>query len=131
MHSFNYKRVTFLLLSKGFVQLLLIASIIAAPVAPAYSQSKNPWQTSSPEEQGINSTTLADAIKRAKQHGDNIHSLLIIKNNHIVLDASFYPFKNSYVHDLASCTKSITSLLIGIAIDRGFIKSENEQSKDE
>ena len=130
MHRFNYKRITLLLLSKGFVQLVLISSIIAVLIVPAYSQTKNPWQTSSPEEQGINSATLADAIKRAKQHGDNIHSLLIIKNNHLVLDASFYPFKNSYVHDLASCTKSITSLLIGIAIDKGFIKSENEHIMD-
>src|SRR5580692_7303638 len=130
MHRFNCKRITLSLLSKGFVQLVLISSIIAVLIAPAYSQSKNPWQISSPEEQGINSATLADAIKRVKQHGDNIHSLLIIKNNHIVLDASFYPFKNSYVHDLASATKSFTSLLIGIAIDKGFIKSENEHILD-
>src|SRR5579863_2652202 len=109
---------------------MLISSIIAVLIAPAYSQSNNPWQTSSPEEQGINSATLAAAIKRAKQHGDNIHSLLIIKNNHLVLDAGFYPFKNSYAHDLASCTKSITSLLIGIAIDKGFIKSENQPILD-
>ena len=130
MYSFNCKRITLLRLAKGFVQLVLISSIIAVLIVPAYSQSKNPWQTSSPEKQGINSTILADAIKRVKQHGDNIHSLLIIKNNHIVLDASFYPFKNSYVHDLASATKSFTSLLIGIAIDKGFIKSENEHILD-
>jgi CubicO group peptidase (beta-lactamase class C family) len=108
----------------------LLPILLFLITSPAFSQSKNPWQTSSPEEQGINSATLADAIKRAKQHGDNIHSLLIIKNNHIVLDASFYPFKNSYVHDLASVTKSITSLLIGIAIDKVFIKSENEHILD-
>ena len=88
MHTFNYNRIPLLLLSKGFVQLVLISSIILVLIAPAYSQSKNPWQASSPEEQGINSATLADALKTAKQNGDNIHSLLIIKNNHIVLDAS-------------------------------------------
>ncbi|WP_188933244.1 serine hydrolase domain-containing protein [Puia dinghuensis] len=108
----------------------LLPVLLFLITSPAFSQSKNAWPTSSPEEQRINSATLADAIKRAKQHGDNIHSLLIIKNNHIVLDAGFYPFKNSYVHDLASCTKSIMSLLIGIAIDKGFIKSENEHILD-
>src|SRR5690348_1678296 len=96
----------------------------------AFSQSKTLWQASSPEDQGISSATLADALKKAKQHGDNIHSLLIIKNDHIVLDAGFYPFKNSYAHDLASVTKSVTSLLIGIAIDKGFIKSEDQPILD-
>jgi CubicO group peptidase (beta-lactamase class C family) len=92
----------------------------------AHTQIQKIWKTSSPEEQGMNSLIFANAIKQAKQNGTNIHSLLIIKNNHIVLDASFYPFKNTYVHDLASVTKSIASLLMGIAIDKKFIKSENE-----
>jgi CubicO group peptidase (beta-lactamase class C family) len=91
-----------------------------------FSQSQRIWRTSYPEEQGMNSLGFANAIKQAKKDSTNIHSLLVIKNNHVVLDISFYPFKNSYVHDLASVTKSITSLLIGIAIEKEFIKNENE-----
>ena len=109
---------------------ILLPVLLFLIASPVFSQSKGPWQASSPEEQGISSAALADALKRARQHGDNIHSLLIIKNNHIVLDASFYPFENSYAHDLASVTKSITSLLIGIAIDKGFIKSVNQPILD-
>lgn len=90
------------------------------------SQSQKVWATSSPEQQGMNSTILANSIKQFKQDSVNIHSLLIIKNNHVVLDVSFYPFQNNYAHDLASVTKSITALLIGIAIDKKFIKNENE-----
>jgi len=90
------------------------------------AQSQNTWKTSSPEEQGMSSLVLANGIKQLKQAGTNVHSLLVIRNNHLVLDASFYPFKNVYEHDLASVTKSITFLLIGIAIDNKFISSENE-----
>lgn len=91
-----------------------------------YGQHTIPWKVSSPEDQGMNSLTLINGIQKLKKDSTNIHSLLVIRNNHIVLDACFYPFQKSYVHDIASVTKSITSLLIGIAIDKGFIKSEDE-----
>jgi CubicO group peptidase (beta-lactamase class C family) len=105
---------------------LLLISLFFLLANSAFTQSKNTWKTSSPEQQGMNSLIFANAIKKIKQDSTNIHSLLVIKNNHVVLDASFHPFKNTYEHDLASVTKSITSLLIGIAIDKKFIKSENE-----
>ena len=93
----------------------------------SYSQNNYiPWKVSSPEEQGINSLTFINGINRFKHDNTNIHSLLVIKNDHIVLDAYFYPFQKNYVHDLASVTKSITSLLIGIAIDKGYIKNEDQ-----
>jgi CubicO group peptidase (beta-lactamase class C family) len=109
-----------------FNKTLFFASVCLFITSLVFSQSPNTWKTSSPEEQGMNSWSFIDVFRRIKKDSVNIHSLLVIKNNHIVLDASFYPFKNSYVHDLASVTKSITSLLIGIAIDKKFIKSEDE-----
>ena len=59
-----------------------------------------------------------------KNTNQNIHHLTIIRNNQTVLDADIYPYSSEYLHDLASVTKSFTSLLIGIAIDKGFIKNE-------
>lgn len=85
-----------------------------------------PWKTSAPEAQGMNSMTLIDGLNELQQKGANIHSLLIIRNNHIVLDAAFYPYRQSYAHDLASVTKSVMSLLIGIAIDNHFIQSDQD-----
>ena len=92
----------------------------------SFAQPQKAWKTSAPEQQGMNSSILADAIKQFKQDSVNIHGLVIIKSNHLVLDVSFDPFQNIFAHDLASVTKSIISLLIGIAIDKKFIKSENE-----
>lgn len=91
-----------------------------------YGQQNIPWQTSTPEDQGMSSLRLIDGIKQLKKDSTRIHSLLVIRNNHVVLDAGFYPFKKDFAHDIASVTKSITSLLIGIAIDKGFIKSDDE-----
>lgn len=91
-----------------------------------YGQKNIPWKVCSPEEQGMSSLALIDGINKLKKDSTNIHSLLVIRNDHIVLDAWFYPFQKSYVHDIASVTKSAVSLLIGIAIDKGFIKSEDQ-----
>ena len=109
-----------------FSRNLLLSSLFLLLTLSGFTQSQNSWKTSSPEEQGINSSVLANGIQKARRDGTNIHSLLIIKNNHLVLDVAFYPFKNTSAHDLASVTKSVTSLLIGIAIDKKFIKNEDE-----
>lgn len=74
------------------------------------------WRRSSPEAQGMDSRTLADAFDYVRQHQIPIHSLLIVRNGYIVLDAYFWPFHDGQWHDLASVTKSVTSTLVGIAI---------------
>lgn len=99
--------------------------ILFIGVADCYSQ-RIPWKIAEPEAQGMNSLTLSNGIRELRQSGKNIHSLLIIRNNHVVLDAAFYPYRQQYAHDMASVTKSVMSLLIGIAIDKGFIRSEQD-----
>lgn len=81
------------------------------------------WHNSTPEQQGMDSETLAQAFDLIKVLNINIHSIQIIRNGNMVLNAYFYPYQEGNVHDLASVTKSITSILIGIAIDKGFISS--------
>ncbi|HEX9121895.1 MAG TPA: serine hydrolase [Actinomycetota bacterium] len=44
-----------------------------------------------------------------------MHSLLVIRDGSVVLDAYMYPYDGSIYHDLASVTKSFIATLIGIA----------------
>ena len=74
----------------------------------------------------MSSLTFINGIEQSIIDSTNIHSVVIINNDHLVLDAYYYPFQKEFVHDIASVTKSITSLLTGIAIDNGFIKNEDE-----
>jgi len=64
----------------------------------------------------MDSAKLSEAFAYIQQHKVPIHSLLIVRNGNIVLDAYFYPFQADQLHDGASMTKSVTSTLIGIAI---------------
>jgi len=89
------------------------------------------WRTSTPEEQGLDSEQLAELMDYLQgQNSFTIHSLLIIRNGHIVTDAYFHPFAQDSLHDLASATKSFMSTLIGIAIDQGYIESVEQPVLD-
>jgi CubicO group peptidase (beta-lactamase class C family) len=56
----------------------------------------------------------------------NVHSLLIARNNCLVVEEYFYRYNLNFVYNIQSATKSIVSALTGIAIDKGEIKSVNE-----
>jgi CubicO group peptidase (beta-lactamase class C family) len=83
------------------------------------------WPTGAPEEQGIDSAKLAEGLLAVRQHGLNIHSLLIVRNGVMVLDAYFYPYDGKTVHEQASVTKSIMTTLIAIAADQGKLKLDD------
>ena len=52
-----------------------------------------------------------------------LHSMLVIKNDSLLLESYFNDYDLNTTHDLRSTSKSIISLLLGIAIDKGFITS--------
>jgi CubicO group peptidase (beta-lactamase class C family) len=74
------------------------------------------WLTSTPEEQGFDSAKVAEGLLDIKDNGTLIHSLMVLRNNKVILDAYFYPYDGSTYHDLASVTKSVMTTLSGIAI---------------
>src|SRR5689334_23749910 len=81
----------------------------------------NGWQTSSPEAQGIDSQALAAVFDRIQERNLDIHSLLVIRNGYLVLEAYRYPYTPDMPHSVYSTTKSFTSALMGIAMAQGAI----------
>jgi CubicO group peptidase (beta-lactamase class C family) len=77
----------------------------------------NGWRESTPESQGLSSSILADALLDARECGIPVHSVLVVRRGVVVLDASFYPFTPGSRHDVASITKSITSILVGATVN--------------
>jgi hypothetical protein len=67
---------------------------------------------------------LARAVAFIVEEEFFVHSLLVVRNGYVVADAYFCRFTPDTQHDLASCTKSFSSSLIGIAIDKGYIGVE-------
>lgn len=64
--------------------------------------------------------------KIADETYKNVHSVLIIKDGKLVMEEYFYEYDQNKLHQLRSTTKSFISALVGIAIDKKFIKSKDE-----
>ncbi|HEX2620191.1 MAG TPA: serine hydrolase [Phototrophicaceae bacterium] len=97
--------------------------------SPVYFPTKG-WQTSSPEAQGMNSTTLARVLQEIIQTGLNVKSVLVIRNGYLVMEAYRYPYDADMPHRINSATKSISSALVGIAIKGGYITSVSQKLVD-
>ena len=84
------------------------------------------WRTATPESQGMSSEVLTEMLDTIWKKNYSIDSITIVRNGFVILDAynsSNYPQKN---HLLFSCSKSVISALIGIAIDKGYIRSVDQ-----
>jgi len=71
---------------------------------------------------GINYQKLNEAFSQAQQIG-NLRSLIVYAKDTIIKEACYGTGGSNVRHDIRSVTKSVTGILIGIAIDKGFIKS--------
>ena len=100
----------------------LLCYCLAACVSTAQGTFRNDWETGSPEDVGLNSTDLVQIFDFVRQREIPVHSVQIVREGKLVLDAYFYPYDSKMRHDVASVTKSITSTLIGLAIQKGVIR---------
>ena len=110
-------------LSRMIVHCSLVACLAVMPLLATDAAPTDRWRESTPEEQGVDSASLADGVDYILQKRLPIHSMLVVRHGVIVLDAYFYPYEPTVPHDVASVTKSVTSMLMGIAIDKAYVKS--------
>jgi len=102
---------------------------LAADEKPDYWPTKG-WRTASPESQGMDSKLLVKMLDTIGEKHIAIHSVLVICNGYIVLDAYSYPYDSDDTHNIHSCTKSVSSALVGIVMDKGYIKDVNQPVLD-
>ena len=122
----NFNNTTFHIL---FTLIILISfnsfSTVSANTYPAGN-----WQVSTPEEQGMDSQVLAEMLDYIKKYNFNIDSIFVVRNGFNVLETYFWPFSKGQKHNIYSCTKSIMSALVGIAIENAYIQDVNQTIMD-
>jgi CubicO group peptidase (beta-lactamase class C family) len=69
----------------------------------------------------MDSQPLAEMFETIREREYAIDSVTVVRNGIIVADATVYPFEPGSRHIIHSCTKSIVSALIGIALDQGYL----------
>jgi CubicO group peptidase (beta-lactamase class C family) len=105
----------------ALLQFGLVANILASDYFPGKE-----WRTATPESQGMSSEALTKMLDYIWQKNYTIDSITIVRNGYVVLDAYNRSNKPQHKHILYSCSKSVISALIGIAIDKGYIKSVDQ-----
>jgi CubicO group peptidase (beta-lactamase class C family) len=85
------------------------------------------WLTSTPEEQGMNSSLLDEFVDAIEDLSLSFLSYLVIRNGYLILEG--YPdpdYNESTLKHVYSVTKSFTSALVGIALGAGNLTSLDE-----
>ena len=105
---------------------VIVVTLLKSEVHSAAPPERDYWPTESwrqayPEAQGMDSKRLLGTIAFIIENQLEIQSILVVRNGYIVFE-NYYglgmPHRQDTVH---SVTKSITSALMGIAKDQGFI----------
>jgi CubicO group peptidase (beta-lactamase class C family) len=97
------------------------------------------WTLAKPEDAGLDRARLCGIAERLKATNANVHGVVIVRGGKLVFEQYFvghdmpwggdhkqYEFDATTLHDMRSVTKSVVSLLLGIALDRKLIASLDE-----
>lgn len=85
------------------------------------------WKTSTPEAQGMDSAQMAAMFDTIKTFNYDVHHVQVIRNGYTVAECHYGPYEAEDSHIVYSITKSVTSALIGKAIEEGYIKSVDDK----
>lgn len=107
--------------------ILLATALLLCPL-PVGAARADEWQTSSPEEQGMDSAALARLVESGGPRG--MDSFLLVRHGKIVTEAYYAPFRAGLKHRVNSVTKSVVGSLVGIALSEGKLQSPGQPMLD-
>jgi CubicO group peptidase (beta-lactamase class C family) len=97
------------------------------------------WTTASPDSVGMEGMRLCSIAARLDQRATSVHSVVVVRHGKLVFEQYFpgydqpwgqpdgqHEFTATTKHDMRSASKSVASLLVGIAIDRKLIEGVDE-----
>jgi CubicO group peptidase (beta-lactamase class C family) len=85
------------------------------------------WSQAKPEESDIDAKALESIYSDMDQEAHrDLKGIVIVRDGHLVSERYFNSDSAETLHDIRSATKSITSLLMGIAIQQGLVHGVND-----
>ena len=78
------------------------------------------WRTAEPEQVGLDALRLDELVQRIKTNEiPGLHSLIVVRHGYVAVEEYFNGSSATQVHTMQSVSKSVTSLVTGIAIGEG------------
>ena len=90
---------------------------------------RDDWAISTPQEQGLDPELVTDLYLDATGL-EKLYGVLVVKNGYLIAERYFNEGSVDQKARLQSVTKSVTSALVGIALDRGCLSSVNQKLLD-
>ena len=127
--------------------MLCLLSCARAQPSNRPEKSGDDWQVTTPDQVGLDADKLDQAVARiADGTYQNVHAIVVARRGKLVFERYFrghtffydgdqyqgdrIDFDRDTTHNLASVTKSVTSILMGIAIEQGAIQSVDAEVFD-
>jgi CubicO group peptidase (beta-lactamase class C family) len=82
------------------------------------------WRTAEPQQVGLDARRLDSLVQRLASNAiPGLHSLIVVRHGYVAVEEYFNGSSASQVHTMQSVTKSVTSLVAGIAIGEGKLST--------
>lgn len=108
---------------------LLFIGFTQSTLSEQAEKSPSDWQIASAQENGWDSDKLAEISEKIdKNEFQKITSVLVAHKGKLIHEQYFNNGHVDYMNDLRSATKSITSLMVGLALEHGHIKSVEQKA---
>lgn len=101
--------------------LLGLAILAFTCLAPAVASLPR----STPEAQGVSSTSILRFVESAAKDLDSLHSLIIVRHGHVIAEGWWAPYAAGTRHEMYSLSKSFTSTAAGFAIAEGKLSLDD------
>lgn len=102
---------------------IIAVFLLVFPSAAAAAPPLLPRST--PEAQGIPSSTILAFVEAAEEGIDALHSLMILRHGQVVAEGWWEPYRREDPHVLFSLSKSFTSTGIGLAVAEGRLSIDD------
>jgi len=83
-------------------------------------------KTCSPEEKRIPAEYILSFVKTLEKHCIPVHSFILYKDDSIISEKYYAPYKKGDLHRLFSVSKSVTALAIGMLADSGKLSLDDK-----
>lgn len=122
----------------GLLAVIIICSFSMLFIATSYGVGvtyrnywpTEEWKTKSPMSQGLDPSNINDVSEYIENYNNeysfsDVDSIVVIKNGYLVYEDYFNGWVEDDFHVCWSVTKSVTSALIGIAVDEGLVSLDD------
>ncbi len=114
-----------------YLKRIVYGLLLCSAVYTAKAQQEIPYLPSAPTAEFFHRDSIVNLVNLIRNTPpQDFRSLVVIKDDKLVTEEYFHTFWRTSLHDIRSAGKSITGMLLGVAIEQGLVKSVDAPAYD-